>query len=140
MLTRITALVLVGSVALLAKDRPWQQGHWRDSELQTVSGGTLSIPIGGTPPSTVAGVTIAGTAPTYLSIPTTGTVQVVQIDGDDGMTYIAVRPVSRPWPVIVNDPITFAIENDRLYTKGNGADPMKEFWFTIVKRIRRTDR
>lgn len=132
--TLVLCELAVGTLA--AKNRAWQTGHWRDSQIQVSDGGAISIPIGGTPPSTVAGVTMPGTAPMYFSFPMTGTVQIVTVEGADGLLYVASRPITRAWPVIVNDPITFAIEWDRLYTQGNGADPKKEFWFQIVKRIR----
>jgi hypothetical protein len=129
-------VVCSGIIVVTAKERTWQIGHWRDSQLESQNGGAVSIPIGGTAPTTVAGVTIQGTAPTYISIPVTGTVQIVTVEGPDNMVYVASRAVGRAWPVIVNDEIIFAVEGDRLYTKGNGADPKKEFWFGIVKRVR----
>jgi len=52
------------------------------------------------------------------------------------MLYVASRTVKRLWPVIVNDAVSFAIEDDRLYTRGDGKDPTKEMWFRLVKRIR----
>ena len=66
--------------------------------------------------------------------------QVVTVEGPDGMLYVASRPVSRPRPVTVNTDVLFAIERDRLYTKAAGADAKadarNEFWFRIVRRVR----
>lgn len=132
----ISALAL-SAVHVVAADRQWQRGYWRDSELQTVQAGSVTIPIGGTPPTTVAGVTVQGTPPTLLTFPSSGTVQAVVIDGDDGITYTAVRQVRAAWPVVVNDEITFAVDGERLYTKDSGKPGTKEFWFKIVKRVRR---
>jgi hypothetical protein len=113
----VVVCCLLGAEGFAA--RRWQAGTWRESQIRD-AGGSVSIPIAGI----------------YFNLPDEMTVQTVTIEGPDGMLYVASRTVKRLWPVIINDPVPFAIEDDRLYTRGNGTDPKKEMWFRLVKRIR----
>ena len=118
----IVLVLLLASCPVFAADHVWQQGLLRDLHVGSAADGALSVPIGGTPPSTVAGVTIPGTAPTYVSVPITDEQQYVTIDGPDGLRYVArTRPRlihKGVGPSIINDPITVAVEGTHLYVLG----------------------
>lgn len=110
-------MLLLGT-PLAGAERHWQQGVLRDLQLVPENGGAISVPVGGTAPTTVAGVTIQGTAPTYLSFPMSGELQYVTIDGPGGLRYVARWPL-RLTATIINDPIDFAVEGDYVYVKGD---------------------
>jgi hypothetical protein len=125
--------VVACSVAVTAADHKWQRGVWRDVQSSTQATTSMSIPIGGTPSSVVAGVTIPGTAPTYMSFAIPVNTECVTIDGPDALRYVACwqRHFAK---LIVNDPIDFAVEGSSLFVRGDKKN--EAFKLKTVKIIR----
>jgi hypothetical protein len=111
----------------------WLKGKLRDVQLSSDGAVGVSIPVGGTPPSTVAGVTIPGTAPTYINVSEDSTAQILTIDGPDGLRYVA-RSNRHLEGLIVNDPIDFAVEGRFLFVRG--VKKGKEYKLLLTKTIR----
>ena len=109
---------------VVAKDRAWQQGYWRDTSDSRVFGGA------------VVGVGII--------VPVADTWQSVTIEASDHMTYVAKRRMvvhglkrHKAFLLVVNDPVIFAVERDVLYVRGvDPNDASYEYRFDIVKRTR----
>lgn len=126
-------LLLVALAPLSAADHVWQHGTWRDVQHSSDNGGSLTVPIGGTPPTVIAGVAVGGTAPTYLSFPMTVNTECVTIDSPDRIRYEACWQ-RRFKHVIVNDPIDFAVEGEKLFVRGDKKG--ESFRLAIVKATR----
>jgi hypothetical protein len=141
MKTAVVALGLfLGALAVgESADHVWQRGTWRGLQsTTTVSGGAISLPVGGTPPTTMIGalgipITTPGTPATYITIPTTGADHHYAVDGPDGFRYVARTPREFA-TVIVNDPIEFSVEGKTLYLKG--AKPKDVYRLTLVSTTR----
>lgn len=110
-------------LALLAASPTWQQGVWRDVQHVTEAGGGVSIPVGGG----------AGVAPLYLTFPADDPKEVVTIDGPDGLRYVAWWRKRLPG-VIINDPVAFAIDGNRLLL--HGPKRGQTYTLTIVSTTR----
>lgn len=134
----VGVLLMSALSSVWAADHAWQHGVLRDLQFSSSAGGAISLPIGGTPATTVAGVTIPGTAPTYLSIPTTDEQQYVTIDGPDGLRYIA-RWRRRLKSLIINDPIEFVVEGESLFVKGSKPGDAFKLRMVSTTRLPPTD-
>ncbi len=114
----IISFLLFASVASLdAHDRQWQSGIWRDASEETRVGAFM--PIGAS------------------TIPLDQTFQTITIDGLDGLTDVAKFPVGlmgHRLPVVINDPVQFAVEKDWLFVQ---IRPGKDERCRILSRIRR---
>jgi hypothetical protein len=110
-------LLLVG-LPLHAAERRWQPGVLRDVQIVTGAGAAVSIPLGGSASTMVAGVPVGGAAPFYVSVPIGEEWQYVTIDGQDGLRYMA-RWHQRLEHAVVNAPILFAVDGVIVYVKGD---------------------
>lgn len=106
---------VVMSSAVIAKDRHWQKGVWRDVQPVTVHNGSVSVPIGNT----------------FFSLPLNDATDVFTIDGPDGLQYVATYH-RHLQGIIVNDPMEFAVEGKYVYVRLAG----NEKRLTLAKTIR----
>jgi hypothetical protein len=131
--TALVLVVLVTATSAWAGGHAWQRGIWRDIHSVTASSSTLTLPVTpGVPSTTVAGVALPGVPPSYMSLPVDDVVEVVTIDGTDGIRYVA------QWrrhftSAVINDPVDYAVEGDSLIVR---AIKGKDFKLRIVTRIR----
>ena len=129
------SLLVCGLVVSAAAEPAWQTGVLRDVQLRTGDTSTVNIPVGGTPPTTVAGVTIPGTAPIYIGAASTNEWQVLTIDvAADHMRYVA-RTLVHLTHIIINDPIEFALDGKYLVVRET-TPKKKTYKLTVVSRER----
>ena len=133
----VVALALI-SQFVAAADHAWQSGTLREVRVGSTDGGAVSIPIGGTPPTTVAGVTIAGTAPMYLSFPMTAETEFFTIDGPSGMRYVA-RSNRHLKGFVINDPIDFTVERDNVFVRGPKPSQSTRLWLVSTTRLEKSE-
>lgn len=128
-------LLALGSNRLSGAERQWQHGVLRDLQIVTGAGTSVSIPIGGSAPTVVAGVPIGGSAPMYVSAPVNEEWQYVTIDGPNGLRYVA-RWHQKLGATIINDPIAFAVEDGFVYVKGDkNAESKKRLRLVSTTRL-----
>jgi hypothetical protein len=135
----VVGLTFADLTAAAAKDRTWQKGLLLDTQQSTASGGAVTIPVGGTPPTTVNGVVFPGQSPTLFTVPLDQTVEILTIKGADNIVYAASRPIGSSLAalqLVVSDPITYAIDGNKLFVQTEDKGKLKEHRFVIIKRTR----
>lgn len=116
------------SIVSAKDDHHWQQGILQSMHVATEDGGSISIPVGGTPATKIGNITMPGTAPTYFSIPMSGLIECVAIDGMDGLRYTGCWYRHLP-NLIINDPIDFAVDDKNLFIR----DPQSKKTFKLSR-------
>lgn len=111
----LLAFVLVAS-PLCAADRLWQHGTWRDQRPAGDPATMYNIPIG----------------TQSFSFPLVSTAEFLVIEGADGMLYTA-KTNSHRKGIIVNDPVEFAIDGEKLVVRREDGSTWK---MALVSRAR----
>lgn len=131
-------VVLALGLPIAAADHAWQSGTLREVRVGSTGGGAVSVPIGGTPPTTVSGVTFPGVAPTYISIPMTAELEFLTIDGPNGMRYVARSPRHLKG-FIINDPLDFTIEGDNVFVRGPKPNQSTKLRLVSTTRLEKSE-